>query len=89
MSEAFFEDSSPDHRKDIDNGSIVTVDYVDVVFAFEVAMLVTVDCAFTNSNGFGKLADIVKADQIEDGADDRFGRAVFFCNGFERQHFYQ
>ena len=38
LTEVFFEVSSPDHRKDIDDGSTVTVDDVGVIFAFEPAM---------------------------------------------------
>lgn len=77
LTEVFFEVSSPDHRKDIDDGSTVTVDDVSVVFAFEPAMPVTVPDAavafeFIDGDGFGKLADSIKADQIEDGVDDRF-----------------
>lgn len=30
---------------------------------------------FINGDGFWKLTDSIKADQIEDGVDDRFGYA--------------
>lgn len=63
-----------------------------MVFAFEPAMPVTVpDTAvafeFINGDGFWKLADSIKADQIKDGVDDRFRYAVFFCDSPERLHF--
>ena len=94
LPEVFFEVSSPDHGKDINDGSTVTVDDVSVVFTFEPAMLVTIPDAavafeFINGDGFGKLADSIKADQIEDGVDDRFGYAVFFCDSSERLYFCQ
>lgn len=94
LTEVFLEVSNPDHRKDVDDGTTVTIDDVGVVFAFEPAMSVTVPDAavafeFINGDGFGKLADSIKADQIEDGVDDRFGYAVFFCDSSERLYFCQ
>ena len=94
LTEVFFEVSSPDHRKDIDDGTIVTIDDVGVVFAFEPAMPVAVqDTAvafeFIDGDGLRKLVDSIKTDQIEDGVDDRFRYAVFFCDSPERLHFCQ
>lgn len=66
LTEVFLEVSNPDHRKDVDDGTTVTIDDVGVVFTFEPAMSVTVPDAavafeFINGDGFGKLADSIKA----------------------------
>lgn len=50
----------------------------DVAVAFE----------FINGDGFRKLADSIKADQIKDGVDAGFRYAVFFRHSSERLHFH-
>ena len=42
-----------------------------------------------NGDGLWKLADSIKADQVEDGVDDGFRYAVFFCHSSKRLHFRQ
>lgn len=59
--------------------AVVPVTVPDIAVAFE----------FINEDGFRKLADSIKADQVEDGVDDGFRYAVFFCHSSERLHFRQ
>lgn len=94
MAEVFFEVGSSNYRKDIDDGSIVTINDVGVVFVFDPVLSVTVlDAAVAfeliNGDSLWKLADGIKADQVEDGVVDGFRYAVFFCPRSERLHFRQ
>ncbi len=94
LTEVFFEVSSPDHRKDIDYGTGITINDVGVVFVFDPVLSVTVPDAavafeLINGDSLWKLAYGIKADQVEDGVDDRFRYAVFFCDSSERLHFRQ
>ena len=77
LTEVFFEVSSPDHRKDIDHGTGITINDVGVVFVFDPVLSVTVPDAavafeLINGDSLWKLAYGIKADQVEDGVDDRF-----------------
>ena len=94
LTEVFFEVSSPDHRKDINYGTGITINDVGVVFVFDPVLSVTVPDAavafeLINGDSLWKLAYGIKADQVEDGVDDGFRYAVFFCHRSERLHFRQ
>ena len=83
----------PNYRKDINHRTGIAIDDVGVLFSFEPALPIAVpDVAvafeFINGDGFRKLADSIKADQIKDGVDDGFRYAVFFRHSSERLHFH-
>ena len=94
LAEVFLEVGSPNYRKDIDHGTGITINDVGLGFVFDSVLPVTVPDAavafkLINGDSLWKLAYGIKADQVEDGVDDGFRYAVFFCHSSERLRFRQ